>query len=178
MSAFSNCTSLTSVTIPDSVTSIGVAVFVQCTGLTSVTIGSSVTSIGYYAFGVCTSLTGVYFRGNAPSDGGYMFEGADSVTVYYLAGTTGWGATFGERPTTLWNAQVETRDGNFGVRTNRFGFTITGIANIPIVVEACTNLGSVAWTALQTCTLTNGSIYFCDPQWADHPARYYRVRCP
>jgi hypothetical protein len=39
-----------SVTIPDSVTSIGYSAFYGCTGLTSVTIGSSVTSIGEYAF--------------------------------------------------------------------------------------------------------------------------------
>lgn len=46
----SNCTSLTSVTIPDSVTSIGRYAFAWCTSLTSVTIPDSVTSIGRYAF--------------------------------------------------------------------------------------------------------------------------------
>ena len=48
--AFSGCTSLTSVTIPDSVTSIGNNAFEYCTALTSVTIGNGVTSIGGYAF--------------------------------------------------------------------------------------------------------------------------------
>ncbi len=57
--AFEECTSLTSVTIPDSVTSIELAVFRRCTSLTSITIGNSVTSIGYYVFGGCTSLTSV-----------------------------------------------------------------------------------------------------------------------
>ena len=48
--AFSGCTSLTAITIPDSVTNIGVGVFFDCTSLTEITIPDSVTSIGYYAF--------------------------------------------------------------------------------------------------------------------------------
>ena len=61
--AFSYCTSLTSITIPDSVTSIGEYAFLFCTGLTSVTIGNGVTSIGYAAFGNCSGLTSVTFEG-------------------------------------------------------------------------------------------------------------------
>ena len=49
--AFENRTSLTSVTIPDSVTDIGFQAFHNCTSLKSVTIPASVISIGTYAFG-------------------------------------------------------------------------------------------------------------------------------
>jgi BspA type Leucine rich repeat region (6 copies)/PKD domain/Fibronectin type III domain len=56
-SAFHSCTSLTSVTIPNSVTAIGNSAFYSCTSLTSVTIPSSVTTIGVYAFRSCSSLT-------------------------------------------------------------------------------------------------------------------------
>jgi len=58
-SAFSYCSSLTSITIPDSVTSIGSSAFANCTGLTSVTIPDSVTSIGSYAFQSCTNLSSI-----------------------------------------------------------------------------------------------------------------------
>ena len=58
-SAFSNCSSLTSVIIPNSVTSIGDSAFYDCTGLESVTIGNSVTSIGNDAFYLCSSLTNI-----------------------------------------------------------------------------------------------------------------------
>ena len=61
--AFSGCTGLTSVTIPESVTYIGGSAFESCTGLTSVTIPDSVTSISSSAFQNCTGLTDIYFSG-------------------------------------------------------------------------------------------------------------------
>jgi hypothetical protein len=57
--AFQYCKSLTSVTIPNSVTSIGGSAFSGCSGLTSVTIPNSVTSIGIRAFENCKSLVSV-----------------------------------------------------------------------------------------------------------------------
>ena len=65
-----------------------------------------------------------------------------------------------------------------GVRTNRFGFTITGTSGLIFVVEACTNLADPIWSPLQTNTLTGGSSYFSDPRWTNYPARFYRLRSP
>ena len=61
--AFSKCKSLTSVTIGDSVTSIGKEAFSYCSNLTSIEIPDSVTSIGPSAFTSCTSLTKVNYTG-------------------------------------------------------------------------------------------------------------------
>jgi hypothetical protein len=149
-----------------------------CTSLTNITIGNSVTSIDDYAFGGCTRLTAVYFKGNAPSVGSSAFSGDTNATVYYLSGTTGWATTFVGRPTVLWNPQVQTSGASFGVRTNRFGFTITGTSNLVIVVEACTNLANPIWSSVGTNTLTGGSSYFSDPHWTNYPNRFYRLRSP
>ena len=171
-------TRLTSIMIPASVTSIGDEAFFYCTRLSNVTIGESVTNIGSSAFAACTSLRGVYFQGNAPSADSTVFANDNNPTVYYLPGTTGWGETFSGRPTVLWNPQVQTSGATFGVRTNRFGFTITGSSNLVIVVEACTDLANPTWSPVATNTLTSGSSYFSDPQWTKYPARLYRIRSP
>jgi len=170
-----DCANLTRVTIPNGVISIGEDAFEGCSSLTNVIVGGSVTSIGGYAFKACGRLTSVYFLGNAPSAGTGAFSGG---TLYYLPEMSGWTAIFSGRPTALWNPQIEVGDASFGVRTNRFGFKITGTTNIPIVLEACTNLASANWTPLQTCCVTNGSIYFSDRRWTNYPARFYRVRSP
>jgi hypothetical protein len=64
------------------------------------------------------------------------------------------------------------------VQNNKFGFNIMGTADIPIVIEVCTNLTHPLWQPIETNQLTGGSRYFGDANWADHPARFYRVRSP
>lgn len=67
-SAFSDCTSLSSITIPDCVASIGSSAFSGCKNLTSVTIGSGVTSIGFLAFDNCNNLSSVYCNPATPPE--------------------------------------------------------------------------------------------------------------
>ncbi len=76
---FSGCSSLKSVTIPDSVTSIGGYAFYGCAGLTSITIPDSVTSIGDYAFSNCKSLAKVTIPDSVTSIGEYAFYGCSSL---------------------------------------------------------------------------------------------------
>ena len=77
---FADCVSLTSVTIPNSVTSIGYGAFGGCTGLTSVTIPNSVTSIGAMAFEDCTGLTSVTIPDSVKRIGEYAFKGCTGLT--------------------------------------------------------------------------------------------------
>jgi hypothetical protein len=181
--AFEDCPKMTNVTIGHSVINIDEQAFIGCYGLTNITIPASTTNIGPNAFGVCTNLVGAFFAGNTPTvsepfslPDGYSWD--TDVTVYYLPGATGWSNTFAGVPAVLWNPVIQTTNGNFGVENNQFGFNITGTANIPVQIEACTNLSNSIWTPLQTLTLTNGSAYFSDPQWSNFPTRFYALGFP
>ena len=63
LSAFADCTLLTSVTIPDGVTVIDGYSFSWCTSLTSLTIRDSLVGMGYYTFYNCDSLANIYYSG-------------------------------------------------------------------------------------------------------------------
>ena len=78
--AFNGCSGLTSVTIGNSVTSIGVLAFNGCSGLTSVTIGNRVTSIGIAAFQNCSGLTSITIPNSVTSIGSYAFYNCSSLT--------------------------------------------------------------------------------------------------
>ena len=82
--AFYGCSGLTSVTIPNSVTNIGDYAFANCSGLTSVTIPNSVTTIGMEAFSYCTRLTTLNFNAINCND----FTGSNGHPFYYCPITT------------------------------------------------------------------------------------------
>ena len=176
--AFDDCYGLTSVTIPNSVTSIGDGAFEYCYSLRSMTIPNSVTSIGQYAFFYCINLTSITFSGNAPLVDGVagsadstVFDG-DSGAVYYLPGTTGWDSTFGSWPTVELFTPPQI-GGGIGIQSGNFGFTITGVSNQVVTIEASTNL--VNWQPVWTNTLSGASTNFIDSQWTNFPNRFYRA---
>jgi hypothetical protein len=97
--AFQGCGNLTNVTILSPTTTMGIVVFGDCPKMANVIIHGAVSSFGLDAFVFSSGLTGVYFTGNAPaSPDPSTFMGDTAATVYYLAGTTGWGSSFGGLP--------------------------------------------------------------------------------
>ena len=79
-SVFKGCSVLTSVTIPSSVTSIGLWAFEGCSGLTSLIIPSSVTSIERSAFKDCSGLTSLTIPSSVTEIGKSVFEGCSGLT--------------------------------------------------------------------------------------------------
>ena len=89
--AFYDCDSLTSVVIPNSVTSIGDRAFMYCSDLTSVVIGDSVTFIGNSAFMYCSDLTSVVIGDSVSSiDYQAFYYCLDLTDVYYTSSREEW----------------------------------------------------------------------------------------
>lgn len=82
--AFYCCKNITGVTIPNSVTRIGISAFEGCSAMSSVTIPSSVIELGAHAFGECSALTGVTIPSSVTSINDCLFRkctGLSSVTI-------------------------------------------------------------------------------------------------
>jgi hypothetical protein len=86
--AFWNCGSLTSITIPSGVTTIVDGTFYQCVSLTNITIPSSVTTIGSSAFYDCTSLAIVSIPNSVTTIGDSAFAGCTNLAGVYFHGNT------------------------------------------------------------------------------------------
>ena len=82
---------MTSISIPDGVTSIDYQTFSGCIRLTSITLPESLVSIGDRAFEDCSALTSVYYKGTKAEwdeisvDSGN--EALQSATIYYYSET-------------------------------------------------------------------------------------------
>ena len=83
--AFNKCTALTEITIPNGVTHINTCAFANCSGLTILTIPESVTSIGDSAFSRCSGLTRITVAETNPiyhSSGNCIIETASKTLIF------------------------------------------------------------------------------------------------
>ena len=140
--AFQYCTSLTSVTIPNSVKSIGNNAFQGC-DMTSVTIGNSVTNIGVRAFATCTSLTSVTIPNSVTSIGDRAFQDCTSLTSVII-------------PNSVTSIVSEAFSRCSGLTSVTIGNSVTSIGNKAF--QNCTSLTSIV--SLATTAPTIGSNTF------------------
>ena len=127
---FSGCTGLTSVTISDSVTSIGIGAF-SSSGLTSVTIPDSVTSIGNGAFNSCTGLISFSVDTNNPSyssNDGVLYNKEQTELIKYPGGGAG---------------ELTIPDSVVTIGMNAFG-SCTGLTSVAIP-DSVTSIGFYAF---------------------------------
>ena len=98
---FSRCSKLTSINIPEGVTSIGDMAFVGCSSLTSINIPEGVTSIGDWTFNNCSSLTSISsYNTTAPTLGtkNVFTSMPSNGTLHIKPGATGYDAWLSKLP--------------------------------------------------------------------------------
>ena len=147
-SAFSNCTSLTGITIPNTVTSIGIAAF-RYSGLRTASIGSGVTTIGNNTFDNCTSLTEITLPDGLTTIGDEAFFNCTSLTGITIPNTVTSIGIAAFRYSGLTTASIG--NGVTTIGNNTFA-NCTSLTEITLP-ERLTTIGS---SAFFNCTLLTG----------------------
>ncbi len=152
-SAFENCTSLTGVTLSNSLTSIGSFAFKGCASLSSITMPDSITNIGQNAFENCTSLTNITLSNTLTSIGSSAFKGCTSLSSITIPDSvTSIGVKAFENCTSLISITIPNSITDIG--HNAFE-NCTSLTNITL----SDNLTSIGNSAFKGCTrLSNISI--------------------
>ena len=135
-SAFSGCSSLTSIEIPNSVTYIENWAFKYCSSLTSIEIPNSVTSIESYVFNNCSSLTSIEIPNTITSIGYDNFSGCSSITRIIV-----------ESGNTFYDSR---NDCNAIIKTNS-NELIVGCQNT-IIPSSVTSIGNYAFSGQSSLT--------------------------
>lgn len=164
---FENCTSLASITIPDSVTSIDSGAFRGCTSLTSITIPNSVTRIGNGAFSNCTALTSINIPDTVSYIGNSMFSGCTSLTCITIPDSV---TSIGERAfgdcTSLTNVII---GNSLKIISHRAFINCTSLTDV-IIGNSVTSIGQYAFencTSLTSATIPNSVTWIGDAAFID-----------
>ncbi|KAA6369431.1 MAG: putative Chitin binding protein, partial [Streblomastix strix] len=159
--AFSNCPNLMTVSLPDTLISIGADAFRSCTNLIAINFPSSLTSIGNNAFENCLNLTMVFLPNSILTIDDDCFTNNPEITIYAQASTKpgSWASSWNEPSQPVFWDIIEV------LEQNCFFITVNTINSKPITTIANHAFKNVA--ALQTLTLSENVLTIGDEAFMD-----------
>lgn len=142
--AFANCTNLTTVSLPNSLTS--VTGFAGCTGLTTITIPSNVTEIGIRAFAGCTGIETMSLPNGIRTLGAGCFQNCTNLETVNI-------------PTSVTSINSSAFKNCSSLQEVLFSSDLTGIGSNAfencVLIESITipsNVTSIGNSAFKSCT--------------------------
>ena len=155
-SAFRDCSGISKITIPASVSKVGEWAFYGCSGLTSINVPSEVTSIERYSFYGCTALTTITIPESVTTIGESAFSGCsglDNIVIPNTVSAIGVAAFSGCSGLTT----ITIPDGVTAIRNSTFmGCTNLASISIPSSVTSLGNNCFRGCSSLTSVTIPNG----------------------
>ena len=158
---------ITTLNIPETVTSISKYTFYQCRSITSLSISGSVTSIGSSAFEDCTGLKSVTFSKGLKSIGGSSFEGCKGLTSITIPSTVTSIALNAFKNCTSLNTITSEIQQPFAIKENVFSTYTTATLTVPTGTKSA-YLSTAGWNKFDKIKETSSGVD--DP--TDYPNQY------
>ena len=162
MNAFRDCVNLTSIAIPNSITTIASSAFYNCVELENISLPKSITSIGQSAFVNCAKLTGIEIPNTVTSIGDYAFQGCDAISLLNFNAVlcADFSSTASHRP--FYNLNIKTI--NIGDSVQKipayFAYGLTKLENLTIG-KAVTSIGVYGFQGCTALKTINFNAEFC-----------------
>ncbi len=158
-STFAN-TSISSISLPSSITRIDDHAFSECTYLRSVHLPNTITEIGGYAFNKCTNLTDINIPSSLDGLGDRIFYQCESLTSIYIpASISYFGAGTFDGCSSLSHIEVSSENGTFDSRDNSNAIIETATNTLvlgcknTVIPNSVTRIGDYAFSG---CTGLTG----------------------
>jgi hypothetical protein len=161
ISSFIDCTALKSISLPNSLTNIGVVTFLGDTCLTSVSMGDNIKRIGSEAFEGCKHLNDIKFSSSLDSLGYRVFDGTQWLSNQPDGMVYAGNIAYGWKGTMPWNTNVVLKEGTVSIAVDAFFNSTLASISLPKSFKKLVGRTFYGCNYLKTITIDAENPYLC-----------------